>query len=350
MAESAGLVPRMMWRIAPRLSLGMTRRRFAAPIVGRSPERDDEHALHAEVEALAEDRRFDEILDILRAQMSSRATTLMGVRHSEVTLPALYSGIYRNEDDPSAADAAAAPFREWFAARGKDADVAAVVARAIQILAHIHRGQGWADETSDAQWQALATFMAEAREMLDSVRAKGMERELWHRARFRGALNECEDAEDVTERFERFLSFDRGNIETYLERTHQLLPRWFGGYEEIEAFARQSVERTRKMWGRSIYMMIHWQVSETEPLTETAADWQMLLQSFDEALDRFPPIPVINRFIALAARLGRDGIVRDLFAELPELRLDYWEDPDEPFEVLAWAHGRAPWPYERVGS
>ena len=345
MARSGELLPRVLWRVAPRLALGMARRQVRTPVVETSPERDTEARLQAQTIDLAASGQFDRVLETLRGQLSSRATTVTGLRHSEVTLPALYAGLYQHDNDPEAADAAVEPFRKWYAERGADPDVAALVGRAIQILAGFRRGPQPEEETSDEQWRGMVGCLVEAGDILDGARPGGEKRELWHRARFRGAILECENPADAQERFERFLAFDPDNIETYLERTYQLLPRWFGSYDDIEQFARQSVDRTSGAWGKSLYMMIYGQVGETEPLPRTFMDWDLILAAFDDALGRFPPVQTINRFLPLAARFGQREIVRQLFDELPELRLDCWQNEDEPFEVHAWAFGRGPWPY-----
>ena len=68
--------------------------------------------------------------------------------------------------------------------------------------------------------------LSEARYVLEGSRKDGLTRELWHRAEFRAAHLECEDPEEISKRFDRYLGFDRGNIDTYLHRVEQLLPRW----------------------------------------------------------------------------------------------------------------------------
>ena len=99
----------------------------------------------------------------------------------------------------------------------------------------------------------------------------------------RGLLDR-DGAAALTERFEGYLAFDPANVETYLERTHQLLPRWHGSYAELEHFARQSADRTQDQWGLALYMMIYCVIADTEPLDQTHMDWPLILDGFDDAI------------------------------------------------------------------
>ncbi len=344
MAKSGGILPRAMWRLAPKMALSRSRRRLKTPIVDFSPEFDAETQIREVAAALTGDHKFDAVLEILQGQLSSRATTETGLRCSEATLLGLYSEIAAAEDR-EAVRAAIEPFHEWLENRGDHADVSALVARALQVAA-----DGASAEVADPDARAeMNNRLGAARDILDASRKNGMERELWHRARFRSAVYENESADEKRERFERYVAFDRGNIQSYLDRVQQILPRWGGTFDEIETFARQSVERTQKMWGSAVYLQIYHTVSLSEDLLETTLDWDRILIAFEESLDLFAPVVTINGFLALAARLEKREIVQALFAELPELRMDLWEDEDEPFEVFAWANGKGPWPYAGKG-
>lgn len=63
--------------------------------------------------------------------------------------------------DREAADMVGNTFRQW-AALPPRSGIAALVARALQILAHIHRGDDWANNTSQQQWRRMEALMAEA--------------------------------------------------------------------------------------------------------------------------------------------------------------------------------------------
>ena len=344
MAEKPGILTKAMWRLAPRRALSRSRQNMTATVVKSSPEFDAETKIREGAAALAEEDRFDAVLEIVQGQLSSRATTDTGLRCSEATLLGLFS-IVTPLDRKTEASTGADAFRGWFRERGDHPDVAALVARALQIEAEI----GEADPTQPEARARIAGQLTEALSILDGCQKNGMSRELWHRARFRMAPY-AGDAEEATEQFERYVAFDRGNIQTYLDRAQHILPALGGDFDQIEGFARQSVERTAKMWKSAVYLQIYHTVSLSEDLLETSLDWDRLLQAFDDSLDLFPPIVTINGFIALAARLQKADIVRALFAELPELRMDLWEDEDEPFEVFAWANGDAPWPYAGGGK
>lgn len=339
------VLPKSAWKLTPRYAVSRGRKRFRRPVVRESPEGEQDRTLFGEAAELAAAARHDDLLGRIRTEMASRETTPMGIRHSELTFSALYSGLYAHDKNPAAAAKAVAPFVAWYDQRGADADVAALVARAHQIVAEILQGDQPSGAPTRARRNAVTESLVAAEEIMDHAAPAGQGRELWHRARFRGALLATDDPDERSDRFERFLAFDPGNAVTYFERAGQLLPRWQGGYEQIEAFAQQSAARTRHLWGGALYTMIHMALAGRVAMDRTEADWNMILAGFEDALDFLPPVPVINDFLRLVARFGRADLARKLFSKLPELRLDRWDDADEPFEVYVWAHGRGRWPY-----
>ena len=339
------VLPRAAWRLAPQFALARTRKSFPVPIEAESPELELDRDLFAAVAELTGANRFDEVLDRLGDELADRDSTPMGIRHSELTFSALYAGLYARPNDPAAAAIAVQPFRVWYDRRGENPEVASLVARALHILTEIELDAEPAGKSRRARRTQVAENLTEARDVLDYAAPHGEHLEIWHRSRFRGALLDCDDPEERRERFERFVIFDPGNAVSYFERAGQLLPRWHGSYEEIDAFARESALRTHHRWGSALYTLIYISLAGRLRLDRMDADWAEILDGFEHALSFLPAVPFLNDFLRLAAHFGRDELARDLFSELPELRLDRWDDADEPIEVFAWAHGRARWPY-----
>ena len=249
------------------------------------------------------------------------------------------------EHDGWALDQIMQPLRDWYARAGSDPDVAALVARALQIQAHSERGDDWAENVSRRQWQAMSDLLGEAQEMLVATQAAGKSRELWHRTWFKGGLLDAADPQDLRARFEEFVVFDPGNVNTYFDRAQQLLPRWYGSYEEIEHLAQQSIERTRDEMGAALYSEIYLFVMDYEDMNDTHASWDLLVLGFQDGMEKFSTDLALNKFTDMAARCGHQEMTRNLFNEMPELRLDAWSHPNDPFEAYAWAHDSGPWPY-----
>lgn len=338
-------LPRSAWALAPRLSVALSRRSFPVPVIALSPECEEDRSLQDQANQMARAGQFDQILESIRRQTASRASTPTGFRHSESTFSGLYRDIFEQESDLANAERAAEPMFDWYAANHRDPDVAALVARALQILAQIDQDLADAKTRAGTPSTPIADHLNEAREIQDSVRPAGKSREIWHRTMFRAGPAECPDPDECAERFERFLAFDPGNMTTYLERAIQLLPLRGGDYDTLEFFAQDATQRTDERWGAALYAMIYMMVSDQAAISRTAANWSWILDGFEDMLELFAPIPIINDFIRLAARAERKTLVRSLFEELPELRLDRWDDESEAFEAFAWANDKAPWPY-----
>ena len=338
-------LPRTAWAIAPRLSAAFSRRSFPAPVVELSPECEEDRSLQEQANELAREGQFEEILEILRRQLASKASTQTGFRHSESTFSGLYRDIYDQEHNLAGAERAAEPMFDWYEANHQDPDVAALVARALQILAQIDQDLADAKTRAGTPSNPIGDHRNEARKILEHSRSAGVSREIWCRALFRGGRVESPSAKPDAKQFEQFLEFDPGNVMTYLERAIQLVPSRGGSYEAVESFAQDATQRTGERWGAALYAMIYMLVTDQVTLARTQANWSWVLDGFEDMLELFAPIPIINDFIRLAARAERKTMVRSLFEELPELRLDRWDDESEPFEAYAWANGKAPWPY-----
>ena len=338
-------LPKTAWALAPKLSAAFSRRSFPAPIVELSPECEEDRILQDQADEIAREGRYDDLLEILRRQLASKTSTQTGFRHAESTFSGLYREIYDQEDNLAGAERAAEPMFDWYEANYKDPDVAALVARALQILAQIDQDLADAKTRNGTPSEPIGNHLNDARKILDHSRSAGESREIWRRALFRGARPESPGPESGVEHFERFVAFDPGNVMTYLERAVQLVPSRGGSYEAVESFARDATQRTGDRWGAALYTMIYMMVTDQAPLARTQANWSWVLDGFEDMLELFAPIPIINDFVRLAARAERKTMVQSLFQELPELRLDRWDDESEPFEAFAWANGKAPWPY-----
>ena len=346
MGTIAGPLRGALEAVVPGLRSKRIRETFPAHIAEISPELYEELAVKEKIERLLVFGGYDHLLNHVLHLLKDRDTSAGGVRLSEMALVSVYADIHANAETPDAASAAAAPLFDWYANAGGNPDVAAIVARAIQILGHIHRGEAVAGEETEDERRALTNHLAEAERMLMKAAHIGQSRELWHRTRFKGGLLDCPDPAERAARFERFVAFDPGNIMTYTERGFQLLPRWQGSFEAVEQFALNSVQRTVRSMGGIVYWKIYDDLAELEDLREAHLDRAILQRGYEDAMARFVPEVEANRYISLIARLGDKETTRQLFEDLPELRLDQWPDRDLPLQVYAWANDEGPWPFK----
>jgi hypothetical protein len=86
-------------------------------------------------------------------------------------------------------------------------------------------------------------------------------------------------------------------------------PRWHGSAEEIEAFARNAVERTKEKEGAGMYARIYWAASQSlfqgRLFENSNVRWEIMRKGIDDVLQKYPDQWNINNF-ALFSCLAKD--------------------------------------------
>ncbi len=333
------------WLMPRAAGIVRARRELIMPVLSQSPEHEMGKEADEAAEKMFAARDFDGLLVTLRRQIAGRLTDPMGIRLFECTLRGVFAELFRVELNTDASEQALAPFSEWYAQADPDPDVAALLARALQIVGHSHQsGSNWRSRQTGGVRMEECYSLANA--ILEKHRAAGQDSLLWRRSWFRSGLTDTNSPRELRDRFEQYLACDPLNVMAYRERAYHLLPRWHGSYGEIEAFARESAERTESRYGDALYAQVYIAIMDHENLPrDSDAEWDRIERGTRDCMRIWPGPIYANHLADLAMRFDKRALTRHVFEnEIEQLRLDCWRDTERPFEVYAWACGYGPQP------
>jgi hypothetical protein len=271
---------------------------------------------------------------------ASKATFANGYRKYLSVHHAMMQSISSAEYDPQLCEALLPIYVNHWLTDKTSPTACGLLADAMINTGYAYRGSSYAADVSDAQWAMLIDFCRQARQILDKADPATREQNrIWTSAKHAYTFIACgvslERPGDLADTFEAAVATDPLEMRLYDNRVNQLLPRWFGSYEAIEVFARQSMSRTGAAYGTMLYARIYDSIADVEPLDQTLMDYELLKASFWDWFERFPSQALANRFAAHADRQGDVATLRTLFnGYISEIQPHVWFGERQP--LAAW--------------
>lgn len=224
---------------------------------------------------------------------------------------------------------------DWRKAKPESVAAAIVKARALLALAWRERGTGWARDVTDEGWEgyhrygelawtaALEAerlgvsdpdlFLLKAQVAHATGRSSGSSlNDLWNA--FRGKRTVA-----VDEYLEAGISLEPTYLGYYGEQVRQLLPRWGGSVEEVEAFAAWSVEHGTKELGDALYALVATRAVEYEGVETIIKKYPFVpsrvLKGYRDFLRLYPESTYwMNRAARVAGIYSDRAMAREMFA------------------------------------
>lgn len=211
----------------------------------------------------------------------------------------------------------------------------ALYARALLELAMLQSGPQWSALVSQEAAEKRAQTVELARDVLRTTASQASGCLLWHRMRFQMGLQDATTSEDLHLRFRAVLDYDQGEPGIFTERAIQLLPRWYGSFEELEAFARDAGNLAAPEIAPSIYARIYTAVGAFENLCHTRADWNRMKTSLEAWYQATRSQRLLNVYAACAYVFGDETAL----AHLLETRMtaffpSAWFSAEQAADVL----------------
>lgn len=219
---------------------------------------------------------------------------------------------------------------------GRSPAAGALYARALLELATLQCGPQWSALISQEAAEKRAQSAELARDVLRTTAPQAAGCLLWHRIRFQMGLLEGTTPDDLHLRFRAVLDYDQGEPGIFAERAIQLLPRWYGSFEDLEAFAREAENLAAPEIAATIYARIYTAISSVENLSETKADWKRLKTSLEAWYQATRSQRLLNVYAACADLFHDDTAL----AHLLETRMtaffpSAWFSAEQAAGVLA---------------
>lgn len=298
-------------------------------------ERSAQNAVIKEAIALIEREGMAPFRQLCFDSFASRKKMPDGTNHYAV-LDSIPHYIIDSETlSPTEAEARLVPFRKAWDASDKDAFAASFYAQLLCQIGHSWRGCEWAIDVTDEGWEKLAAYTSAAQQVLYDTAASAADNPFWHRSLLKiGLLDGC-SAGELDARFHAALRFDPYDIAIHLHHAWNLLPRWHGSFEELEAFARESVTRTEDKLGASLYARIYAYIEDLEDPHDTNLDWNLLRQGFEDWLALVDVDYVANIYVSMAAQCGDWETARRVFHNSVKAYVPAaWSDPNYATNVM----------------
>ena len=126
------------------------------------------------------------------------------------------------------------------------------------------RGQSVADDVADQAWDKIAAKYETALDILDMAQVETRNSPLLYGERMSLLYFSPEADRHIFGWFEAAVKADPGDSAPLMEMGNMMLPRWFGGYEEMERTARQASVWTKDEMGTAAYAILYNSALETE--------------------------------------------------------------------------------------
>ena len=315
------------------------------PVVSHPDPLADHADFEAQLAPLIAAGNFGQLTALYDANFTSKATFANGYRRSLSAHYAMMRPLTDVGYDAQLSEALLPMYEAHWQANPTLPSACGLLADALINVGYAHRGTGYAVDVSDTQWLQLMDFCRRAKRVLNSADAQTREaNRIWatakHAYMFIACGVELERPGDLEAAFEAAVATDPFEVRLYDNRVNQLLPRWFGSYEQIEVFARQSMSRTGAQFGTMMYARIYDSIADVEPLDQTLMDYQLMKASFWDWFERFPGQALANRFAAHADRAGDVATLRTLFnGYISEIQPHVWFGERQPLAAWDAAYG-----------
>lgn len=195
-------------------------------------------------------------------------------------------------------------------------------AQVLRNRAWSYRGGSYADKVRPEDWPPFFEYIEKARIYLEEHKSIADQDPRWYQMMVEVAIAQNWKEARFRNLLDEGLSKAPDYYPLYFAAVDYYSPRWGGSASEIEAFAREAVERTRDTEGWSLYARIYWHVSGTEfgddLFAKSDVNWDDMKKGFDDIVRRFPDAWNIGNFAKFAC-LKRDrektGALIDLLGE-----------------------------------
>ncbi|MGH9713397.1 MAG: hypothetical protein ACRD5M_08885 [Candidatus Acidiferrales bacterium] len=210
--------------------------------------------------------------------------------------------------------------KEWITAKPESVTARLALAEAYIKYADKARGGGYANTVSDDAWKldAERTDLAAAT-LVEAARLKE-KCPYWYEVMQQVALGQGWEKAQARELFDQAAAFEPGYYHFYREYAFYLLPKWYGGPGDAEAFADESYNRVAGPEGKFIYFEIASILTCQCDSTDTDMDhlsWPKIKEGYAALGQLYGSSSLkMNRFAHMAFEAGDRQAAEEAFATI----------------------------------
>ena len=179
------------------------------------------------------------------------------------------------------------------------------------------RGHGYAKDISQQQWEAFGFRTAMARAALDDVETRASEDPYWYELRLGISLDQSDKKEDLVALYQSARTHFPQYLPMIRTQLRNLMPRWGGSYEEVNAVINQVAEqagpRGGEIYTRLYFGYAYLEGDESDLFTSDVMDWNRLQDGFEALMIYYPNSDaLINGYAYLACRAEKHELYQTL--------------------------------------
>ncbi len=210
------------------------------------------------------------------------------------------------------------------------------------------RGCGYADTVSDEGWKLFHERIRQSKQVLMNATRLSQKCPMWWDNMQTVALAEGWELAEYDEVFNAAIAHEPGNIGSYNNKAHYLLPRWHGKEEgEWQRFATDACNKLGGETGDIMYARIGWAAHESgiydDFLKDSKYSWPRMKKGMEDIIRQYPNSLSAPSELACLATQAKDRECARLMFERIGSKVDYsvWEDDKARFlRARTWAFSK----------
>lgn len=343
--KPAGPSSRRVWSRCPEEVLSI-------PVHETSPEQMARFATQNRGQFLARQERWDELCDEVQRADRTRDVTPGGMPLSDLLLFGARADVVHAVEHAllDGSPPRDAPLLEGIAALESlredypnEPVIALIVALAHIDIAWAWRGAGWDATVPKQNRRAFAAHMERAEELLSPYCGIELDSPALAAARCSLFAGQRRTERSLADEYEDLIDLDPQNHRHMRSLGNQLLPRWFGSYQELELEARRTAARTQDMWGDGGYTWVYFDAIAVDDEACALVDVEFFVDGMRDIMAVRPDQEMANLLAAYSAVAINHGMGTNERADLNRMQIAdcaKWLIRDHLTEVypLIWAH------------
>jgi hypothetical protein len=191
------------------------------------------------------------------------------------------------------------------------------------------RGTGFANSVSPKAMELYRERLARARRVLEGSKAFAATSPYWYTSMLGIATGEGWPLAQQQEVFNEGITRHPRAAGIYVAMAFRMTPRWGGDFEMYRQFTDLAAERTKALYGNSMYAWMYMQYADVEhdqPFRELGIPWPQMKSGLEEILSKYPSTWNLNRYAYFACQANDKAAFLALLPQLTKksLREDVW--------------------------
>lgn len=314
---------------------------LAIPMLANADELAERAAIKANVQALFQAEKFDELSALAKRYLQGEEKTPSGIWKLAVFDTAVQD---LESANPEQLPAIREKVLRWVKSQPESPSAYLAYAEYLAQVAWAHRSDETDDDGKDDDSDdddnpqpVFYSYLDKERDYLLEHRKVAGKDPRWYEAMIHIGVFEQWSSENfaalLTKATHQFAYY----YPLYDAALAYTQPKWNGSVEEMDAFIEEAAATTAKKYKSSLYARLYWSLAQTDYgsrlFDETAVDWPKMSQAMDELVTQYPDQWNINNFAHFACMAGDREKTRQLINRIqPAPMLEGWDNDQGNFD------------------